>query len=661
MRFYKFILFITLCCISLFSYGQNDTVNLAEVKVSSLENPTVFKGTTRFIQIISQKNIAIAPVNSFDEILKQLGGFDIRQRGVFGMQADLSIRGGSFDQNLIMINGIPVDDPQTGHHNLDLAISLGDIEKIEIVQGPSSRWFGPNAFSGGINIITKTPTENSLELNVSGGQYGLFSVFVAGNYHTGKIQNRTSVMLRRSNGYRKDTDFKNEGFYHQSSYTNKSTQALFQLAYQDKAFGAYGFYTAKYPDQFEHTKSIFSALSLNTGKKVRFRGQLSWRRLYDRFELFRQGSGWYKKQGNWFVMGSDSAGYRTPYGFFPYTGPNFHRTDVLTGDFNLRFRSKWGKSAARFSVDNEHIMSNVLGLPMVDTIYSKVMKGGFYDHSVGRYNFNMNLNQYYTKYNFSVSFGVGAYYNNSYGMLLSPGLDLGYFITKNFKSFVSVNRAIRIPTFTDLYYEGPDHTSNPNLKPEKVIGLEAGIKYFQKNITTTLSVFDRMGRDIIDWVKVNPQAKWESKNLTRLNTYGIAFSAVYNNINPQHHFIQSFRVNYTFLQSEKSASGYISLYTMDYLKHDFSIFLRQRITRHFSGGWTFSIQKRNGGYLDYQLSKILPYKTVFLLNTKIIYTMKNLKVYIQGSNLLNQQYHEIGSVLLPGIWVLGGVQYHFPL
>lgn len=661
MAYRKYIFLLILGMMSLVSYGQNDTiVNLSEVKITSIGNKTVFKGTSHFIQVIPGKTLSESPVTNFDNILQQLGGFDIRERGVFGMQADLSIRGGSFNQNLIMINGIPVNDPQTGHNNLDLAVTPGDIAKIEIVQGPSGRWFGPNAFSGAVNIITQKPLGNNLNVDLSGGQHGLFSGFLSGNYQTGKIHNHTSVMMRRSDGYRWDTDFKNYGFYHQSSYKHNRTEAALQLAYQDKAYGAYDFYATQWPVQFEHTRSLFSSLNFSAGKKVRFQGQISWKRLYDRFELFRQGPGWFVKQGGWYVMGSDSAGFHTPYGFFPYTGPNFHRTDVLNGNFVFHFSSELGKSAVGFNVSNQHILSNVLGLPMADTVFSSVMKDGYYTNSADRTNFNLNFNQYYSKNNFSISFGTSVFYNRKYGVLWSPGLDLGYFINEKLKSFVSVNRAIRIPTFTNLYYDSPGYTPNPDLKPEKALGLEAGLKYFSKNIIATVSVFDRIGRNLIDWVKTGPQANWESRNLTQMNTYGLALSAVYNNDKPQPGFIQTIRMNYTCLQSNKKSTGYISAYALDYLRHDFTLFIQHKILKKLSAGWTFTIQKRNGGYLDYQTSSVVPYSTVFLVNAKFRYAFKNASIYLQGNNLLNRPYREMGSVLLPGIWVFGGLAYHLP-
>ena len=136
---------------------------------------------------------------------------------------------------------------------------------------------------------------------------------------------------------------------------------------------------------------------------------------------------------------------------------------------------------------------------------------------------------------------------------------------------------------------------------------------------------------------------------------------MYNNDNPQQKFIQSIRVNYTYLQSNKNSTGYISAYALDYLHHDFTIFLQHKILEKLSAGWTFSVEQRNGGYLDYPSSTVVPYATVFLLNGKISYALKNASIYVQGNNLLNRPYHEMGSVLLPGIWIFGGFQYHLPL
>ena len=643
-------------------YSQNDTIKLGEVEVFSPANRVLFKETSRFVQIIPKKEIQTDPVNTIGDILQQLAGFDIRQRGSFGMQSDLTIRGGTFNQNLIMINGIPVNDPQTGHHNLDFALPVNNIKKVEIIQGPASRWFGPNAYSGGVNIITKPLNKNQITSKVTVGQYGLIGGVISGNYLFKNVKNLSSVQYLKSDGYQKDTDFKNLNFFHQSVYKKNNTKIDFQITYQDKAFGAYSFYSGKYPNEFEHIKSLFSSLYLSTGKIVKVSGSIAVKRLYDRFELFRQGKNWYEKQGQWFVMGSDSAGFHTPFGFFPYRGPNFHRTDMLNVNGKLRFNTVIGKTTIGINYNGEKILSNVLGDKLNDTIYSSFDKGAYYNNSAIRNNFNMNLNQYYGKNRFNLSAGINVFYNSNYGLFLSPGIDLGYFLLKNMKAFVSFNNAIRLPTFTDLYYTGPDHISNPQLKPETVSGIELGIKLFFKEFYATISIFNRVGKNTIDWIKPDINSKWESKNITKLNTYGYSFSVVYKPAKIKiKRFINTIRFNYTQLESSKSASNFISLYSLEYLKYDVSFFMENPVMKNVSVGWDFSIQKRNGNYLNYSVGKVLPFKRVFLLNLKVNYEYKKVKIFLQGNNLLNVHYHDVGSAILPGLWIMGGIQYHFKL
>ncbi|MBN2616438.1 MAG: TonB-dependent receptor [Bacteroidales bacterium] len=652
---FRILLVILFVGIRLSVSAQNDTIiKLSEVKITTPANPVLFDRSGRFIQVIGQHEIKSAPVNNLEGILSQFNGFDVRSRGPFGVQSDLSIRGGSFDQNVILLNGIPLDDPQTGHNALDFSLAPDNIKKIEAILGPSSRWFGPNAFSGGINIITQPDSTNKLDLHITGGQYGLFSGLLSGNYHWGKIKNLTSVRYSRDDGYQRDTDFKTAGLFHQSVYHYKHTLMQLQLSFQDKAYGAYGYYTAQYPDQFEHTRNLFSSFDVSTGHKIKWEGSVSWHRMYDRFELFRQGKNWYEKQGNWYVMGQDSAGYHTPFGFFPYTGPNFHRTDVFYGRGQMHFSSVLGKSAVSVSFKKDHIISNVLGTVTTDTLYSS--GGAFYDHSAERSEINLNANQLYSKGAFSASAGFNLFYNNQFGMLFSPGVDLSYSLNARYRLFASANRAIRLPTFTDLYYQGPDHISNPDLKAEQVTGFETGVKYFSRRVGATFSVFDRLGVNMIDWVKATPQDQWKSENITRLNTFGLALAVEYRAPTSQK-FLQSLIFNYTYLTSNKSASGFISLYALDYLKHDVGIIMTNRLANHVTASWRVKVQDRNGGYFDYQTGRVLPYETAVLLNAKLSYRWGKSQLFIQGDNLLNKRVHDIGSVLLPGIWMTGGVSY----
>ena len=140
--------------------------NLDEFEVSAQRAPVAFSQVARIVSVITREEIEAAPVQSIQELLEYALSVDVRQRGVHGVQADISVRGGSFDQTLILLNGINISDPQTGHHSLNLPVSIKNIQRIEILEGPAARIFGPNAFSGAINIITTSEGSSSIKLDV---------------------------------------------------------------------------------------------------------------------------------------------------------------------------------------------------------------------------------------------------------------------------------------------------------------------------------------------------------------------------------------------------------------------------------------------------------------------------------------------------------------
>lgn len=638
------------------AHGQSDTIQLKEITVQSSPYKQAFSQSVRPVQIYDDTLLNSLPATSIDMVLEQLSGIDFRQRGVFGMQADINIRGGSFDQALILINGIPANDPQSGHLNLDVALATDQIQQIEVIDGPAARWFGTNALSGGINIITNQKRQKSLQFDLSGGQYGLLQSQVNTHYRTGPFWQNTNLQFARSDGYQRDTDFKDKAISHQLHYRKNKTVADMQFSYRDKAFGAHNFYTSKYPDQFEQTRTFFNSFHFETGEKRRIQVNISWRRHYDRFELFRQGKGWYELTNGWYVMQDDSAGYHTPTGFYPYTGPNFHRTDVVRLGTSLEFRSKWGKTAIRVNDRYEKIVSNVLGEILDDTLFSKIDQPGYYNHQKSRNNLNFFINHLYNLHNFSLSLGVHSFYNPDYGFSLNPGVDLSYFINPKLKTFFSANRSNRLPTFTDLYYQGPTHISNPDLKPENTTETETGIKFNTKSMGLSASVFYRESHNLIDWVRLSPEDKWESKNLTQLYTYGLSFHFFYRNIKHPKNPIKRIQLNYTYLNSSKTSGDFLSLYALDFMKHQLGFFVQQRLTNRWSAGWSLLYQRRNGSYFDAEANKGLAYQSVYLLNAQIQYQWPSWQYYLQATNILNQTYHDIGSVTMPGIWISTGLR-----
>lgn len=635
--------------------AQTDTIPLAEIEISSSANPVVFKQVSRSIRVITAQELASAPVLSLEDVLRFYGGVDVRERGAMGVQSDLSIRGGGMDQNLMMVNGVALNDPQTGHHNTNQAVMLNSLEKIEILEGPGTRWFGPNAFSGGINLITHQPDNNQLNFDISGGQHGLLMADVSASAKLGRWMNTTSVGRQKSDGYARNTDFSIWQINNESVL--KFSDGLFRLylGYLDKGFGANSFYTPKYPDQYEHISSSLASLSFEKGKRYPVKANLSWRRLYDRFELFREDDQWYKKQGEVYVNGADTAGFPTASGIYPYKGHNYHRTDVVSMNVGVGFGSVAGNTQIGMSARYEGIISNVLGDLMSDTVYS-ANSDAWYNHSKQRENLTLYLNHNYINGRWSLAGGLSTYYNSDYGVYLSPGIDLGFFVLDQLKIYTSANRAVRIPTFTDLYYQGPDQVSNPDLKPETATTYEVGAKAFFDKLTISGVLFHRDGEDLIDWVKENPEEKWHSMNLTSLKTNGVSASVQYLSGLSSPGWIHAAGISYTYMDSDKSSHQYLSLYALDYLQHNLTFNVSHRLfLKNLTASWAFVFQQRNGNYLDYSSGEVVNYRPVNRVNLKVTYQHKWARFYVSCRNIFDNKSIDYANIPPAGLWVVAGL------
>ena len=186
---------------------------LDSITITSARIELPFKENSLTITVISSKEIEQSPATNLAELLQQEAGIDVRRQGVNGMQSDLYIRGGSFDQTLLLVDGIKVEDPQTGHHTLNMALPLDVIERIEIIKGPAARIFGQNAFTGAINIVTKSSSD---AVNSIGYQLGSYDQQqVSGTLGT-EIGNSTFIghaSVNTSEGYRYNTDFENQNYF----------------------------------------------------------------------------------------------------------------------------------------------------------------------------------------------------------------------------------------------------------------------------------------------------------------------------------------------------------------------------------------------------------------------------------------------------------------
>ncbi len=580
----------------------------------------------RILTIIDKTEITRSSVQSIDQLLDYVAGVDIRQRGTNGTQADISIRGGSFDQVLILLNGVNITDPQTGHFNLDIPLNISDVSRIEILQGSSARVLGPNAFSGAINIVTESSAKKALSVELTGGSYNTFGESVAGNFGTSKFHTFASLNHKSSTGYLANTDFNLTNAFIQSTLNTLNAGKFdLQLAAQLKDFGENGFYSLKYANQRENTKTYFSSLdwSFSKGKFV-FDAQASWRRHHDRYELDH----------------SSVAGYK------------YHMTDIAGGKLSASYLSAAGKTTLGFNLRNEHIYSTALGNAMLnpDSLaipyetnkffkksYNRIIYSGMIDHSV-------NIGKWY------LSAGVATSYSADFKSTTYGGIDFGYFITDDVKVYASANSATRLPTFTDLFFVNPVQQGNPLLKPEQSQTFEIGTKINQSQWSLNADIYYRMGKNVIDWVKLtSSSAKYESMNLSSVNALGGDITAEYRF---KELFVKKVSVAYSFLTLDKAAVGFDSKYALDYLKHKLTLTFDHSIFGKLSASWKLAYQDRSGSYdANTVIGKsaiTTNYSPYFLLDGRLLWSAKKFDIFADINNIIDANYADYGGLAQPG-------------
>ncbi len=617
----------------LFANSQNDTVWIDEVRIESTKTPAVYSQTSRIVNVLNRTEIRQAAVQNISDLLEYAMNVDVRQRGYHGIQSDISVRGGTFDQVLILINGIPFNDPQTGHHNSDIPIDIENIEKVEVLEGPASRIFGPNAFSGAINIITSGNKENKAKIGISCGEHHLYSLLGSVNLASKNLTNNLTVSKKGSNGYIENTDYQILNLFYSAGIKLGEQNIQFQAAYQDKGFGANSFYTPDYPNQYEATNTLFLSGKWEGGKKLKHRFSAYYKKHNDRFELFR-----------------DFAGAATW-----YTRHNFHQTHVYGFEGSLNLVTKVGKTALGMAYRDEKIYSTNLGFDMDEPKDIRGEDELQYTKEADRNNLSVFIDHAYYAKKFSIGGGVMANFNTSYRWEVFPGLDASYAISKEFKVFASLNKSYRIPSFTDLYYVGATNIGNAELQPETAVTIEGGVKYFTNYFAAEIAYFSRNGNDIIDWVKLNAEEKWESKNITELDTRGFEFSFFSNKkLFEKLPFINRLRVTYAYIKVKKSSGEFISKYALDYLKHKLNLNINHQIVKNLSLNWQFSYQDRAGTYTDFTTSQEKNYDPFLLIDARLNWEKGNWIVYLEATNILNENYFDIGNITMPGRWVRAG-------
>ena len=618
---------------------------LEEVEVTGSRVPLTVSQAARIVTVLDREAIAAAPVQSINDLLKYAAGVDVRQRGDMGVQTDISIRGGTFDQITILLNGINICDPQTGHNATDFPVELSEIERIEVLEGPAGRVYGTSSLVGAINIVTCTAKDSGAEVFADGGSYGYFKGGAMVSHVKNGLSNQVSGSYSRSDGFSRskagnlNADFKYARLFYQGRYENDQVDVRWHAGFTNKDYGANTFYSTLSDEQFEHVRKYYTAVQAETkGNVYHFKPSVYWNRSDDRFEFYRG---------------------------MPEKSPfNYHQTDVYGVNLNNYIQTFLGKTAFGAEFRNEGVRSTSLGEPLNSPVK---VPGADADFTLGlnRTNLSFHLEHNIVLRRFTLSAGVIAVKNtgNEMKFRFYPGVDASYQFARDWKVYASYNTSLRMPTFTELYYSVGGHKADKYLKPEEMQAVEVGVKYLRPGIRGTLSLYRYHGTDMIDWIKDISQgddAPWQSVNHAVINTMG-AEASVFVDIRElmqRDAFVRSVNVSYSYIDQDKETTPNLqSKYALEYLRHKFVAQANFRIWKLLEMNVSYRWQDRMGNYQ--KGNSMVPYEPYSLVDARLSWNAPQYKIYVEGNNLLNKTYYDHGNIPQPGIWVRAGASYRF--
>ncbi|PKP35779.1 MAG: hypothetical protein CVT98_10015, partial [Bacteroidetes bacterium HGW-Bacteroidetes-15] len=255
-----------------------------------------------------------------------------------------------------------------------------------------------------------------------------------------------------------------------------------------------------------------------------------------------------------------------------------------------------------------------------------------------------------------ISAGGLMAYNDDFGTNWNYGFDISLRLLKQLSMFSSVNNSIRLPTFTDLYYNGPTNQGNINLKPEKSNNYELGLKHHTTWYNAKVTLFHRIGKDVIDWVREAEDEIWTTKNHTQINTTGIE-CFLYINTEGRIPLINSISAGYHYMINDKESDTLLSYYALDYLKHKATMNITHSILSKLTASWSANWQAREGTYTEYPSNNEVAYEPFFLFNVRTKYEINSLNVFVDINNLLNKKYSDLGNIPQSGRWISIGLNY----
>lgn len=591
---------------------------LEEIIIEGNRIQLPFRQTARDIQVITQEQIQRLPARSLNEVLSYISGVDIRQRGPFGTQADLSIDGGTSEQSIVLVNGVKMIDSQTAHNMMNLPVPLSAIAHIEVLRGAAARVYGINALTGAINIITKKDSYSSItgrllagssfEPKEEGDGSGIYAgggAEVTGNFATERQRHLLAIAQNKYNGQRYNSASRNTRLFYNGQYDLDSANSLQAMAgYAGSRFGANGFYAAPGDRNSEElvSSAVFSLSSKHQWGDFMISPRISNRYWEDDYRYFKDDLS---------------------------KGRSLHYTNALMLELNSRLMTDIGIFGFGWESRLEKINSSNIGDHQRDNhgVYAE-LAGSLGEKLQG-------------------TVGLYANYNTDFGWQLYPGLDLAYLINTSWKVSTSIGAGQRIPSFTDLYLNQlPGNVGNEFLQSENAWSYEGNIQYQKQNLTLQVGAFSRNITDFIDWVREDDSQPYSPINFGKNTIQGI-YGRVRQDFHLGNRKSIGYKFSYNYLNPTMETSAEVqSKYMLESLKHQLIAGVHYQVNR-----LSFHVENR---WLQRELADAYN-----IVDIRVNYQWKNFLFFTEGTNLLNAEYKEAGAVPMPGRWFSLGMKYQW--
>lgn len=617
----------------------NDAVYRYELSESLLseKRPSPVRSSQFQIPVFDQKIEKVAPLQTFESALRILPSLDLRERAGKGAQADISIRGGSADQTMLMLNGVNFTDARTGHQTHSLPLDMESISSISLIRDVP----GTGALSGALNVVAKGMYPNYLRSELSSGAHGYAFGNVSGARTIGNKSVFASISMRNSDGYKHNTDYRNYNAYLRGEWNSERLGYFdFQAGAQSRRFGSNGFYAAYNPDQYEYTRTYLT--SLRYTKRVGIIGigaSLSYRKNYDQYE-------WTKG-----------------------TPSNYHETDNVGAD--LRMSADWlaGNSVLGADLSYNHIFSSNLG----EKLESPVGPNGRYKCEKDRYvsNIYARHSKQWEKIELSAMAGASL---TPYGTSALWSASLIYAPISGLEIVAQSGQSSRLPTFTDLYYTSKAQINNLDLVPEKALNYNLDITWAKAGFKAGAHAYLRDTKDRIAWVwrdeltvgEKHYTSIWHSEQISRMHNYGVELDAEYT---PEYSFIRRVRASYAYASADVQSPLPVNS-TLDFLNHKAVLGADIILFKNCTLSALCSLCDRFGSYNDYKwaedgsvlrdengvmLTESVEFKPYCLLDFRLSYEKGNALFYLDATNVTSSTYCDFGGLTMPRCWVTGGI------